>query len=179
VDLTVRRSDHHAVIAVSDTGCGIAPEFVPFVFDRFREADAGTTRQYGGLGLGLAIVRHLVELHGGTVSVESRGLGHGSTFRVTLPLAAALAPSPHDLDPSTADVAPDRAAAAHRLDGLRVLVVDDDVEARELFGVIVENAGADTRLAASAHDAIDVVQRWWPDVMIFRTSRCPSRTDTS
>ena len=163
VSVQLRQVDHHAVITVTDTGCGIAPDFVPFVFDRFRQADAGTTRQYGGLGLGLAIVRHLVELHGGTVTAESPGIGHGSTFRVSVPLLASRTRAVEDAELGPAA---DQRGATRRLDGLRVLVVDDDVEARELFGIIVGNAGADTRLVSSTHDALVVVERWWPDVLI-------------
>jgi signal transduction histidine kinase len=89
INVRLARVGTHAEVLVTDNGAGIAPEFLPFVFDRFRQGDATTTRQHGGLGLGLAIVRHLVELHGGTVEAESAGLGHGATFRLRLPLLAA------------------------------------------------------------------------------------------
>jgi CheY-like chemotaxis protein len=103
------------------------------------------------------------------VSVESAGVGQGSTFRVELPLAAPRsdsAPAPDERRSATDATIADLSPSGRRLDGLRVLVVDDDVEARELFGVIIESAGADTRLAASTHDALGIVERWWPDVMI-------------
>ncbi|MGZ8267469.1 MAG: sensor histidine kinase [Burkholderiales bacterium] len=91
VDIELKRADEHVEIEVSDTGIGIKPEFLPYVFDRFRQADATTTRTFGGLGLGLSIVRRLVELHGGTVRVASSGDGHGSTVSVRLPLMPAIA----------------------------------------------------------------------------------------
>jgi signal transduction histidine kinase/ActR/RegA family two-component response regulator len=152
-------------IVVSDTGIGIAPEFLPFVFDRFRQEEPGTTRQHGGLGLGLAIVRHLTELHGGRVAVESEGPGSGATFRVFLPLTAKAADAPPANDAVAVPQA-FAAASSSRLDGLRVLVVDDEPQARELFGLIVENAGADVRLSGSASEAVDVVHTWSPDVLV-------------
>jgi signal transduction histidine kinase/CheY-like chemotaxis protein len=159
-----RRADH-AEIVVTDTGTGIDPEFAPYVFDRFRQGDSGTTRQHGGLGLGLAIVRHLVELHGGTVSVESRGVGFGATFRVALPLLVAGTgrdrPEP-DSDGTAALPLP----APKRLEQLRVLVVDDEPHAVELFAAIVETAGAEARQATSAHEALEVLAAWWPDVLL-------------
>jgi signal transduction histidine kinase len=122
VVVNLRRVENEVEIVVSDTGIGISPEFLPHVFERFRQEEAGTKRRFGGLGLGLAIVRNLVELHGGTVTAHSDGTGHGSTFTVHLPSPAAMAPSP---EPATAMTAPHTAAiAATRLDGVRVLVVD-------------------------------------------------------
>ncbi|HJZ73930.1 MAG TPA: ATP-binding protein, partial [Vicinamibacterales bacterium] len=145
-----RPDDSHVEILVSDTGIGIAPEFVPYVFDRFRQADAGTRRRYGGLGLGLAIARHLVELHGGTLGVQSEGEGRGATFRVLLPARVARAT---DTPASPARPAPQGAATA-RLDGVRVLVVDDERDSRELFAQVLENAGARVRTSASGSDAL-------------------------
>jgi signal transduction histidine kinase/ActR/RegA family two-component response regulator len=158
-----RHADHFEIV-VGDTGTGIAPEFAPYVFDRFRQGHAGTTRQYGGLGLGLAIVRHLVELHGGTVSAESGGAGCGATFRVLLPLVSVLKGQPRHEE--VLGHASDQPPAIERLDGIRVLVVDDEFHARELFTAIVENAGAETRQAASAHDALEILASWWPDVLL-------------
>src|SRR3954463_432573 len=120
--VTLERHASNLELAVSDTGSGIDAEFLPHVFDRFRQADAGTTRQHGGLGLGLAIVRHLVELHGGSVMVESPGLGKGTTFRVLIPLTIAQRPEPAAVP---VDVLPEPVLARplKRLDDLRVLVV--------------------------------------------------------
>ena len=156
----------HAELIVSDSGPGIAPEFLPFVFDRFRQGQTGTTRQHTGLGLGLAIVRHLVELHGGSVRTESGGLGTGATFRVLLPLTIARydAADPGRIHPT----ATDRIAfpAPRRLDAIRVLVVDDEPQARDLFSVILENAGADVRSAPSAEVALALIQAWPPAVLV-------------
>ena len=141
-------------IAVTDSGVGIDPEFLPYVFERFRQAEAGSRRRYGGLGLGLAIVRHLAELHGGTVSAESAGEGKGATFRVVLPVRATTA----DVDPDPRPAPPPPAAAGRaRLDGIRVLVVDDDADARELFTSILERAGATVLTAGSAADALGII----------------------
>jgi signal transduction histidine kinase/CheY-like chemotaxis protein len=155
VRLRLARIGSQIEIVVSDTGSGIPKDFLPHVFERFRQAEAGTRRRYGGMGLGLAIVRHLVELHGGTVSAESAGEGQGSTFRVLLPARS-----------GTPAAAPDRAEPARpvagipigRLDGIHILVVDDEGDSRELFASILEAAGARVRTAASATDAVDVLR---------------------
>jgi signal transduction histidine kinase/CheY-like chemotaxis protein len=150
-------------IIVEDSGAGIAPDFLPFVFERFRQADAGTRRRYGGLGLGLAIVRHLVELHGGTVTAESEGEGKGATFRVRLPVrapAVKAAPAP----PDEGDAA--RLVPLARLDGVRVLVVDDERDSRELFGDILEGAGATVHLAESAGEALATLLQKEADVLL-------------
>jgi signal transduction histidine kinase/ActR/RegA family two-component response regulator len=165
VQVRLERRNSHVEIVISDTGVGIEPEFLPYVFDRFRQGDAGTTRQHGGLGLGLAIVRHLVELHGGEVQAESSGPGQGATFRVMLPLTIA----PKDLSDTAAHAeTPDMAPALppRRLDNVRALIVDDEPHARELFCAIIENAGGEVRAAASARDALGVLRDWWPEVLL-------------
>ncbi len=137
VQVRLERVNSHVELIVSDSGPGIAPEFLPYVFDRFRQGASGTTRQHSGLGLGLAIVRHLAELHGGSVLAESDGPGRGATFRVILPLTIASrdACDVSRLHPTASD----RSAlpAGRRLDTLRVLVVDDEPQARERFSVII------------------------------------------
>ena len=163
VEVSLERRQSDVELIVSDTGSGIDAHFLPHVFDRFRQADAGTTRQHGGLGLGLAIVRHLVELHGGSVTVESPGLGAGATFRVRIPLTMALHEPEIAVQPSAA-AEEDRRAG--RLEDLRVLVVDDEPQARELFSAIVENAGAEVRVAGSAGDAVAVLRSWTPEVIL-------------
>jgi signal transduction histidine kinase/CheY-like chemotaxis protein len=133
-------------VSISDTGAGIAPDFLPHVFDRFRQADASSTRAHSGLGLGLAIVRHLTELHGGTVRAQSPGLGAGSTFLLNFPAA-----------PSTAsDTTADAAAAAQDsvLSGVLALVVDDDRDAREFVQICLERSGAQVRVVSSAEEAV-------------------------
>ncbi|PYQ73856.1 MAG: histidine kinase [Acidobacteria bacterium] len=167
IQVVLERIDSHVEIVVSDTGAGIKAEFLPFVFERFRQGDAGTAREHIGLGLGLAIVRHLVELHGGTVTPESAGQGQGATFRVRLPLMIAHA-----------DVAPERArAAAHasssampdystRLDGIHVLAVDDDHDALTLIREILETAGARVTTAGSAREVLDGIEPARPDVLV-------------
>jgi signal transduction histidine kinase/ActR/RegA family two-component response regulator len=144
-------SDSHLEISVSDTGAGIPSDFLPFVFERFRQGDAGTRRRYGGLGLGLAIVRHLVELHGGTVAVESDGEGKGATFRVTLPVGSARSNAPH-LHADQPHM--ERTIGRDRLDGTRILVVEDEPDARELFREILTAAGARVRVASSGGEAL-------------------------
>jgi signal transduction histidine kinase/ActR/RegA family two-component response regulator len=154
IRLSLRRTESSIEICVEDTGVGIDPDFLPYVFERFRQAEAGTRRRYGGLGLGLAIVRHLVELHGGTVAAQSGGDGAGARFRVLLPMRVARA----DSEPAMVSTpsAPLEALEA-RLDGLRVLVVDDEADARELFASIVERAGASVLTAPSAQDALRIL----------------------
>jgi CheY-like chemotaxis protein len=160
VELRLTRRDAHVEILVSDTGVGISQEFLPHVFERFRQQEGGTRRSYGGLGLGLAIVRHLVELHGGTVSVTSAGLNQGSTFKVMLPVTATAQSLPRPDDPF---IVPRRAV---RLDGIRVLVVDDDNEARDLFASILGDAGATVRIADTADDALILLRDRPIDVLL-------------
>ena len=161
IHLGLERTDGHIDIMVRDNGIGISPEFLPQVFDRFRQQEVGTRRRYGGLGLGLAIVRHLVELHGGTVAADSAGEGQGSTFRVRLPM--------HSMAPTLRVEAPPASIpleSGARLDGVAVLVVDDELEARELFGSILRDAGATVTTAASAREAMEHLERGEHDVLV-------------
>jgi CheY-like chemotaxis protein/anti-sigma regulatory factor (Ser/Thr protein kinase) len=169
VEVRLEREGSHVELAVSDTGAGISPEFLPFVFERFRQADSSSTRKQGGLGLGLAIVRHLVELHGGTVRAESEGAGKGSVFGVRLPLtrlARAVGEERHflaaTLDAIELDCPPP-------LEGLRVLVVDDESNVRDLVTAILAKCDADVRTAESAAEALMILgdgSQWRPDVLI-------------
>jgi PAS domain S-box-containing protein len=172
VRVSVARVSGHVEVAVSDTGEGIRPEFLPHVFDRFRQADASTTRRHGGLGLGLAIVKQLTELHGGRVTVASEGPGRGTTFTVSLPLAstsaggaarrqdAASATAPAARPPSYTD------SLMPQLEGLRVLVVDDEPDARALLRRLLEECRATVRQARSAADAMEQFRAEVPDVLI-------------
>jgi signal transduction histidine kinase/ActR/RegA family two-component response regulator len=152
-------------ISVADSGIGIMPEFLPFVFDRFRQGDTGTTRAHGGLGLGLAIARNLVELHGGSVEVDSAGLNQGTTFRVLLPSAAPLAGEPQEAEPVAVGAAV-QIGAGYRLDGCRVLVVDDEPESLDLLSHVLEHAGARVASASSAGEAWALLQSDTPDVLV-------------
>jgi len=164
IDVRLERIGSNAQITVSDTGIGIDPEFLPYIFDRFRQADSTTTRKHGGLGLGLAIVRHLVELHGGTIEARSEGTGQGATFRISLPLAAE--------QPRTFrfQAARDYMFSLNQehlmLGGLRVLVVDDEADARELISAMLERYGARVTAVSSCNEAIEVLSRWNPDVVV-------------
>jgi CheY-like chemotaxis protein len=165
VAIRVEREDPHVVVVVADTGHGIEPHFLPYVFDRFRQADSSTTRTFGGLGLGLAIVRHIVELHGGRVSAESPGAGMGATFRVVLPVHAGSSSQPVHQPP-----APDRAASAAiegaHLAGTRVLVIDDECDARDLVEAILADAGAIVATAATVDEALGAIERFRPEVIV-------------
>ena len=156
------RTERSVEIRVRDTGEGIAPEFLPEIFEPFRQASAGTTRTGGGLGLGLTIVRHLVGLHGGTVQVESPGLGHGATFVVELPIGGPGVPA----GTPALTVAEENGVEVLRLDGVRVLVVEDDRECRELVHRVLENAGARITAVSSAREAIDTLMTSRPDVLV-------------
>jgi CheY-like chemotaxis protein len=166
VQVHVQRVNSHVEIVVSDTGQGIAPEVLPFVFDRFRQADSSSTRAHSGLGLGLALVKHLSELHGGSVVAQSPGEGKGATFIVKLPvmLAGVPAGSAPRVHPTAAG--PESLPEGPRLDGLRVLVVDDDPDALELATAILTSAGAVVRTCAAAAPALEIVRSWRPAVLV-------------
>lgn len=156
----------YAQIEVSDTGKGISPEFLPYVFERFRQENNSSTRSYGGLGLGLAIVRYLVELHGGNVQASSQGEGLGATFTVQLPLRTNLSESSpqSSVHPTVASKVP--SASLQALEGLRVLIVDDEADARELLATILEQSGAQVMVATSATEAFDFLSHSEADVLV-------------
>jgi PAS domain S-box-containing protein len=161
IEVLLERVDSHVEITVSDTGQGIATDFLPHVFDRFRQADSSTTRHQGGLGLGLAIVKQLVELHGGRISVKSRGEGLGSAFTVILPLAVARRQHPTRLDGS-APLDYERLS----LEGMTVLVVDDEPDARELIRRLLAERQARVFVAESADRGLEVLRAEKPDLIL-------------
>jgi PAS domain S-box-containing protein len=161
VTVGVRREDDQIAISVRDSGIGIAPTFLDHVFERFRQADATTTREHGGLGLGLSIVKHLAEQHGGTISVASEGEGLGACFTLRLPRHNALLPDAgHATEPAAMH------GAAHDLSGLQVLVVDDEDDARELIKRILADCNAEVLTAATATEALHLLQHERPDLMV-------------
>jgi len=162
VQVVVERSNSHVELRVADSGSGIKPQFLPYVFDRFRQADGSTTRRQGGLGLGLAIAKHLVELHGGTLSAQSPGEGLGATFTVRLPLAAVLRETGNKEDPRRSRPSP----GLPDLSGLKVLAVDDEPDARALIKRVLEDCGARVVTAASAQDALVLVKYEKPDLLL-------------
>ncbi|MBK9259910.1 MAG: response regulator [Polyangiaceae bacterium] len=161
VDVRVEARDEWAGITVSDTGQGIAPEFLPQLFQRFRQEDSSSSRKYGGLGLGLAIVKHLSELHGGRVSAESAGVGRGATFTVELPLARSS-----DQYALTSGTRTMGSTGGSTLDGIRVLVVEDEPDTRELVQRVLEESAAEVVSAASAAEALRVLDSARPDVLV-------------
>ncbi|HEX7889445.1 MAG TPA: MHYT domain-containing protein [Ramlibacter sp.] len=166
VAVRVTQEDGHVVAVVEDTGSGIDAAFLPYVFDRFRQADASTTRVHGGLGIGLSIVRQLVELHGGTVAVSSRGAGQGATFSVRLPLAAE-ADTPVPIWRAAADGAvPRQRLASLDLSGKRILVVDDEADARQMLGQLLRECRAEVVLAAGAEEALQLLPQHRPHVLV-------------
>ena len=167
VQVRLQRVNSHVEIAVSDTGIGISPQFLPFVFERFRQADAGTSREHGGLGLGLSIARQLVEMHGGTIDASSAGAGQGSTFHVRIPLMV-LSEMPDESSRLYPRPAPGRfhSIAGGELDGVKVLAVDDERDAQSLLAEALEAAGARVTVAASAEQALAALDLEVPDVLI-------------
>ena len=159
--VTASPNETEAEIKVTDTGLGISREFLPFVFDRFRQADSSTTRQHGGLGLGLAIARHLVEIHGGSISADSLGKGQGSTFTISLPLLDSKIKAADDVKPETSPLANQQS-----LSGLHVLVVDDDEDTLELMTTALTSRKANVTAVGSAGEAIDAIKLRPPDVLI-------------
>jgi PAS domain S-box-containing protein/excisionase family DNA binding protein len=161
-----RAPEAHAQIVIRDTGIGISPDFLPHVFDRFRQADSTSTRHYGGLGLGLALVRHLVEMHGGTVEAASPGEGMGATFVVMLPV---IAPAPTARRAPVLHLTDDPSVENYygrELKDLCVLIVDDEEDARDLLKTVLVQCGAEVRAAASAVEALAVIERERPDVIV-------------
>jgi CheY-like chemotaxis protein len=165
VEIRSRWVDSNIEIVIADTGQGIGEDFLPYVFERFRQADVSTTRAYGGLGLGLAIVRHLVEIHGGTVRAESAGKGKGATFTIRLPghiVRAGTTPSKNE--PGVGQSV--SAAETEILHDLRILVVDDDSDAREVLALQLTQHGATISASSSVADALDKIGTFEPDVIV-------------
>jgi len=168
VQVRLTRINSHIELEVSDTGQGIAREFLPYVFDRFRQADGSSARVHGGLGLGLAIVRHIVELHGGSVAVDSPGKDQGATFTIKLPMMVT-----HKKTSAEERVHPrvDSEAALHfqpssMLDGVKVLIIDDEPESLILLTAVLNQSGASVKSAASAEEGFAQVKEWRPDVIV-------------
>jgi len=168
VKVELSGDDSVVQVAVIDSGIGIKPDFLPFIFDRFRQADGSTTREHGGLGLGLAIVRHLVNLHHGTVEVQSEGKNHGTTFTVVFPAAEGEL----EVDGHNGDMAVHESSevevlnSAALLQGLKILVVDDEPDSRDLVMAILRRHGSDVRCSESAAAAIETFCEWHPDLLV-------------
>lgn len=166
IEIGVKRESSNLVVSVGDTGSGIEPEFLPYVFDRFRQADGTTTRHFGGLGLGLAIVKHLVEQHGGSVRAESDGKGKGAVFILNLPL---LSRSQTNGKPADSEIYGENhsdAAIEKSLAGLNVLVVDDEIDALELIKIFLETSGAQVSTAQSVAEALENIKQAQPDIIV-------------
>ncbi|MEH2344888.1 MAG: ATP-binding protein [Nostoc sp.] len=162
IDIQLECVDAQAEITVSDTGKGISPEFLPYVFEYFRQADGTTTRKFGGLGLGLAIVRHLIELHGGTIQAESLGEGQGAIFRVRLPLIKKDLTPKQDINIAALNSSPPTEILA----GIQILVVDDDDDTRDFHTFVLEQAGAMVTAVTSAKEALQVLAESEPDMLL-------------
>jgi signal transduction histidine kinase/ActR/RegA family two-component response regulator len=170
IEVKLERAGRNLKIRVSDSGQGIPPDFLPFIFERFRQADGTTTRQHGGLGLGLAIVRNLVELHGGTIEAESAGEGKGATFILKLPLAPSLQRD-RESRKATANSQPKKDVDEHftpvpALDDVRVLLVDNDPDTLQILSVMLVESKANVQTASSASEAMEVLKWYRPDVVV-------------
>lgn len=165
VELRLETGEELIRFTVSDTGQGISADFLPHMFSPFRQADASTTRTHGGLGLGLSIVRHLVELHGGTIRAESPGLGRGSTFTVELPVYQGERRQQAERAATVPSADPPAPAPLPRLHGMRILVVDDEDDTRELLARVFHSAAAEVHLCASAEQALDIIETFKPNLL--------------
>jgi len=167
VRVDISRHDSTVQTTISDTGVGITPEFLPYIFDRFRQADGSTTRIHGGLGLGLSIVKHLVQLHRGSVDVSSAGKGKGASFTVTLPLALVTSHAVTESSPAVeVEIAAHPAEVSNVLKGLRILVVDDEGDSRDLVRAILTRYGSEVNCCESSAEALKAVRDWKPDLLI-------------
>jgi CheY-like chemotaxis protein len=167
VTLTLSRVNSHVEIDVTDTGAGITPDFLPYVFDRFRQEENSTQRRHGGLGLGLAIVKHLVELHGGSIEARSPGSGLGSSFLVSLPLVPVHAnPAGGHRRHPVAQSATDSVWTPSHLQGIKVLVVDDDADSRQLLKRLLEECRAKVTMAGCVTEALNVLDLEHFDVIV-------------
>lgn len=165
VEVELTEEDGDAAIRVTDTGIGIAGDFLPYVFDRFRQADSSMSRRHSGLGLGMAIVRHLVELHGGTVSAESDGEGKGATFRLRLPKRGQVSRAAESVA-EPVEPREEAGAALDHLHGVHVLIVEDDADSRNVLALLLQKLGALVEAVASAREAVERVMHRRPDVLV-------------
>ncbi len=165
IEVATRRFDSQLEISVTDSGIGIPEEFLPFVFDRFTQADSGIARKHSGLGLGLSIVRHLIELHGGSVDAQSAGVNQGATFFVRLPLRP-VKDQQEEYSVRERFQAVGEFAQHIEFNGLRIMIVDDELEARHLLATILGTHGAEIKTFASAAEALNMIDEWKPDILI-------------
>ena len=168
VMVSLRRGGDRLVLEVRDFGQGIKPEFIPQLFDRFSQSDSPGNRRHGGLGLGLSIVKHLVDLHGGEVAARSQGSGHGTTMRVDLPVVPSASTAPAEALSVAGELAPDvePEGPAQALQGVDVLVVEDDLEAGEMMTIVLSDRGAQVRIARDVDAALAALDTRWPDVLV-------------
>jgi CheY-like chemotaxis protein len=165
VEIKLERADDFVKIAVTDTGQGIAPEFLPYVFDRFSQADSSSTRKHNGLGLGLAIVRHLAELHGGSIRADSDGKDKGASFILTLP-SSTITKTPSEFFREDSNRAKPNEIANPELNGIRVLIVDDDIDTCDMLTYVLTHWGAETKSSASVAEALARVTEWLPNILL-------------
>jgi signal transduction histidine kinase/CheY-like chemotaxis protein len=164
VAVSVQRLNSNVEVTICDSGIGIPADFLPYVFERFTQANTSSTRRHGGLGLGLAIVRHLVELHGGSIAADSRGEAQGSTFTVKFPVRAIQEDVKQE--PQGRGLSGDELTTGMVLDGLRIMIVDDERETRELLTTVLQTRGAEVKACASASEAMSAIQDWRPSVLV-------------
>jgi len=166
VEVGLKREDTGLVIRITDTGKGISSDFLPYIFDRFRQADSASTREYSGLGLGLAIVRHLVDAHGGSVRAASDGVGQGASFTVILPSLEGRKDAVETRRVTSGELLADQISSSQALKGLAVLLVDDEPDTRELLTFALRQRGAEVRAAANVRAALKILSQWQPDVLV-------------